>query len=355
MGAAPPPRRRSARRGLLAATIIGGVGGAALAERRHLRSLAGDPDLQDLSRPLREVGWGSLPAIASADGTLLHAEWFGGGADPTESPATLVLAPGWTEELALWRPVIRRLAGPSLRVVAYDLRGHGRSQPAADGDYALERLGEDVAAVLAATTSAPERTALAGHSLGGMSIAAWAAAHDVGERVAAAALVNVGLDDLLGGALILGELGARLTPTWLGRVVLGSGRPLLTLSTPVSHAAARHIAFGPDASDGMVAFYERMLVSTEPHARGATGLVLSQLDLSAAVSRITVPTLVIAGDRDRLTPPAHARRIAAALPRPAGLEVLPRTGHMSPLERPDEVADALGELLHETGVAPRES
>ena len=49
-------------------------------------------------------------------------------------------------------------------------------------------------------------------------------------------------------------------------------------------------------------------------------------------------------ERDRLTPPAHARRITETLPHPAGLIVLPETGHMSPLERPQEVAAALIEL-----------
>ena len=100
----------------------------------------------------------------------------------------------------------------------------------------------------------------------------------------------------------------------------------------------RYAAFGPHASRGDVAFYERMLIDTPPDARAAVGVALSSMDLWHAVASITVPTLVIAGDRDRLTPPAHARRIAEALPYPAGLLELPETGHMSPLERPREVA-----------------
>jgi pimeloyl-ACP methyl ester carboxylesterase len=70
------------------------------------------------------------------------------------------------------------------------------------------------------------------------------------------------------------------------------------------------------------------------------------------VASITVPTLVIAGAVDRLTPPAHARRIAEALPHPAGLLELPDTGHMAPLERPGEIADALARLVHDTAAAP---
>jgi len=53
---------------------------------------------------------------------------------------------------------------------------------------------------------------------------------------------------------------------------------------------------------------------------------------------------VIAGELDRLTPPSHARRIADALPQLERLIVLPRTGHMTPIERPGELSDALAEL-----------
>ena len=141
-----------------------------------------------------------------------------------------------------------------------------------------------------------------------------------------------------------------LAPQAVGRALLGSGRPMLPLSTPLSLAIARHVAFGPDASDGLVAFYERMLMRTDAGVRGAVGITLSGLDLSEATARITVPTNVIAGDCDRLTPAAHAERIARALPAPAGLTVLERTGHMSPLERPDAVADALRDLLAGAGV-----
>ncbi len=345
-------RSRPARRTLVAAATAGGLAAlarATLAQRRHLRTIAADPDFRRLSAPL---GGQPLPEVVSADGTRLHAEQFPPAGQP-ETPATVVLAHGWTEQLSFWGPVIERLNGAGIRVVAYDLRGHGDSQPAADDDYTLARFGEDLEAVLIASGSPAHRTAVAGHSLGAMSIVAWADAHPVRERVAAAALINTGLDDLIGGALLFGELAGRLNPPWVGRALLGSARPLLPVSTPISQAAVRYTAFGPDATPGMIAFYERMLLDTEPRARAAIGIALSTLDLAATLPQIDVPTLVIAGDRDRLTPPAHARRIAAGLPEPAGLIVLPQTGHMSPLERPDAVAEALLSLLGEAGLAPR--
>jgi pimeloyl-ACP methyl ester carboxylesterase len=114
----------------------------------------------------------------------------------------------------------------------------------------------------------------------------------------------------------------------------------------------RYAAFGAHASMGDVAFYERMLIDTPPDVRAAVGVALSSMDLWHAVASITVPTLIIAGADDRLTPPAHAHRIAEALPHPAGLLELPDTGHMSPLERPREVAEALARLVRETASAP---
>jgi pimeloyl-ACP methyl ester carboxylesterase len=93
-----------------------------------------------------------------------------------------------------------------------------------------------------------------------------------------------------------------------------------------------------------VAFYERMLVTCPPEVRAHVGIAMSEMDLHHALPRLTVPTIVIAGADDRLTPPSHARRIAASLPRLRRLIVLEHTGHMAPLERPEAVAGALAEL-----------
>jgi pimeloyl-ACP methyl ester carboxylesterase len=311
------------------------------AQRRRSRALARDDEYRALTAPLG----GDPIEVTSADGTRLHARSF----DPASEPgagarATVVLAHGWTERLSLWGQVIAMLRGRGMRVVAYDLRGHGSSELAADGDYSIERFGEDVDAVLRATGTPASETVIAGHSLGGMSVAAWAAHHDVRERVAGALITNAGVDDLLGGALVFGALGRLLTQRRLGRALVGASVPLPPLMTPVGQATIRYLAFGPSATTAQVAFYERMLVQTPASVRAATGIALSDLDLRSALARLIVPTVVIAGDHDRLTPPAHSERIVAALPEPAGLIVLEQTGHMSPLERPRQVADAITAL-----------
>ena len=152
-----------------------GVAGAAFAAQRSLaRAIAADP----LSGRLREPARGEPVTVHSADGTEIHAERFG---EPDGGPV-LVLIHGWTEAIGYWTPVIETLRAEGVAIVAYDLRGHGRSGRAAS-DYALARFGEDLEAVLAECV--PDGGAVvAGHSLGAMSIAAWAERFDVPARAA---------------------------------------------------------------------------------------------------------------------------------------------------------------------------
>jgi pimeloyl-ACP methyl ester carboxylesterase len=302
-----------------------------------MRRIARDPE----KAALDDTPKGRAQSVSSDDGTTLHVEVFG-----PEDGETVVLAHGWTEAIQYWTYVIRGLVDKGLRVVAYDLRGHGDSAPAKGGDYAIPRFGEDLEAVLAACVPQGRRAVVAGHSLGAMSIASWAEKHDVERHVKAAALLNTGVGDLIAEHLILPLPGIAQA---VNRVIarhgfLGSRAPLPRFSTPLSYAAIRYIAFGPDASPAQVAFFERMLVTCPPQVRADIGIAMSEMDLHDALPRLTVPTLVFAGAEDRLTPPSHARRIAEMLPQLRRLTVLENTGHMTPLERPDVVIDALAEL-----------
>lgn len=328
---------RDARRhglGGLGAVTLGLLAGGTLLQRRHMRQIREDPEHALLESPPR----GRPLEAVSADGTRLHAEVFG----PEDGPA-VVLAHGWTEALQYWVYVIRELTEAGVRVIAFDLRGHGESGEAAGGDYSLERFGEDMEAVLDASLREGERTLLAGHSLGAMSIVAWAQDHDVQRRVEAVALLNTGVEGLIAENVLVPFAIARLKEP-VGRLFMGAGGPLPRVSTPLTFTAVRFAAFGPEGSPAKVAFYERMLLSCSPRVRSAIGLSLATMNLSSALSRLTVPTLVLAGESDKLTPPRHAQRMFDALPQPAGLVELPQTGHMAPLERPAEVAAAVLDL-----------
>jgi len=257
-----------------------------------------------------------------------------------------VLAHGWTENRTYWIHQIRALSDRGMRVIAYDHRGHGDSAAAAGGDYAIGRFGEDLEAVLETCGVRPENTIVAGHSLGAMAIVAWGENHEVTARVSAALLVNTGVGDLIAESLLIPvpALAQAINRTVAVNGFLGSRAPLPRFSSPLTHAMIRYIAFGPTATPAQIAYYERELIASPPDARADIGIALSDLELHHALPRLNVPTIVLAGDRDRLTPPAHAKRIAEQLPDLIRLTVLEQTGHMAPLERPEQVSGALLEL-----------
>jgi pimeloyl-ACP methyl ester carboxylesterase len=324
--------------------MLAGAGGvAALAaagaagQRRHMQRIAADPEQAVLREPPR----GRPLEIESTDGTILHAEVFGPDSGPT-----IVLAHGWTESLTFWTYVIRELSPQGFRLVAYDLRGHGASGTATGDDYGMDRFGEDLEAVLRAAVPEGQRAVVAGHSLGAMSIVAWAESHDIQARASAAALLHTGIGNLIAEQLIVPvpAIASAIGNSIAVHGFLGARAPLPRFSTPLSHYLIRYVAFGPAATPAQVAFYERMLIASPPDARASIGIVMSEIDLAHALARLTVPTLVIAGTEDRLTPPSHACRIAQALPDLAGLVELADTGHMGPLERPGEISQALAGL-----------
>ncbi len=344
---APGTDRRTQWRRRIRAAGAGtlGLAGAGLTELSHRRRLAADSEHRRLRQPLR----GEPVRARSADGTVIYAEVFGADRAPT-----FVLAPGWTETLVYFDSMTRELVEKGYRVVAYDLRGQGQSTiPAAD-DWHIDRYGEDLEAVLVATSAGRRDVIVAGHSMGAMSVAAWAGQHDVGARVQGVMLMNTGLSGLI--------LATKLVPALLPGVVaeplarwafMGNAMPMPPVSTAVSRALIRFIAFGPYASDAEVNFYERMLITCPPKVRARAGMAMTEMDLVDALARITVPALVLSGRRDRLTPPVHAERIAAGLPNLVKLVELAGIGHMGPLESPHEIVTALLELASATRDAAR--
>lgn len=319
----------------LGAAAAGLTAGALMLERRHEAAIRADPEFPRLENPPR----GRTLEVSSADGTRLHVERFGSGEGPM-----VLLVHGWTEALQYWTYVIEDLVAAGASAVAFDLRGHGSSRPASEGDYSLERFGEDVEAVLEAVLGPGQRATVVGHSLGAMSLVAWAQEHEVRRRACAAVLCNFGVDGLIAENLVLPVVFGRLKES-LGRVFMAAPGSLPRRSTPLSYALARHMAFGPEGSPARVAFYERMLWECTPRARAAIGVALSHMDLGAALARLDVPATVIAGCEDRLTPPGHARRIAERLPDCRAVLELPATGHMAPLERPHDITRAIQEIM----------
>lgn len=319
--------------------VLGAAAAAWEARRRaDVRAIRRDP----LDARLRARPEGEALVVTAPDGTRLHAEVHG----PADGP-TIVLTHGWTCAAGFWTLQIQDLVADGARVVAWDLRGHGRSERPAGGDFAVERFAEDLAAVIEATVPAGERAVLAGHSLGAMTIVALAgeAPEVVRERVAAAALLNTGVGDLVTESLLM-RAPARVKPR-LGRAILEARTPLPRRSTPISHRMVRYVALCKDAPAAAVDFSERLSMGCRHDVRGGVGATLTRLELREALASLDVPTLVLAGGADRLTPPVHAERMAEALPQVVELCILDRTGHMAPLERDAEVTRRLRALVSE--------
>ncbi|MFF4652096.1 alpha/beta fold hydrolase [Streptomyces sp. NPDC001380] len=278
--------------------------------------------------------------VRSADGTWLHAEVHG----PEDAP-TVVLAHGWTCSTAFWAPVLHRLAADH-RLVAYDQRGHGRSDaPASPAGYGTGALADDLEAVVEATVAHGSRAVLAGHSMGGMTVMAAADRSAVRDRTAAVLLASTGSGSLLAELRVLPFAGraprARLAAH---RALLASRLPLGPV-TGLSRAVLKYAVMGPAAPADRVEACARIVHACPRRVRAAWAQVLGTLDLHAEAGRLAAPTAVLVGAADRLTPPVLAHRLHAVLPRPERLTELPGTGHMSPVERPDAVADEIRRLV----------
>lgn len=280
----------------------------------------------------------SVLRVRSADGTVLHAQTHG----PLDAP-TVVLSHGWACSTLLWTPLLRAL-GTDLRVVVYDQRGHGRSQTPRRGGYGTAALADDLCAVLAATVRPGTRAVLAGHSMGAMTLMAAAHRRVFRERAAAVLLASTGSGRLLPEARVLG--GSAQLRAVGHRFLLTAPLPLGPV-TRFSRTGLRHLTMAPGADPDMVDLCARVVHACGPLTRARWGAVLSDLDLSDALRGLDMPSRVLAGTADRLTPPVHAHRLAAALPACEGLTLLPGVGHMTPLEAPDRVGQTLRGLVRD--------
>ncbi|MCD9875611.1 alpha/beta fold hydrolase [Streptomyces guryensis] len=279
--------------------------------------------------PVREL------VAVSADGARLHVEVYG----PEKAPA-VILAHGWTCSTAFWAAQIRDLAADH-RVIAYDQRGHGRSpaSPACSPDA----LADDLEAVLEATLAPGEKAVIAGHSMGGMTVMAAATRKSFREHTAAVLLCSTGSSRLVAESTVV-PLGPGRLRTWLTKHILGARAPLGPV-TPVARRILKYGTMGPASAPHMVEACARIVHACPRKVRYAWSQVLALLDLDHGVRELRVPTAVVVGTADRLTPPVQARALVAALPNCVGSTELPGLGHMTPVEAPELVTGRIRELV----------
>ena len=228
------------------------------------------------------------------------------------------------------------------RLVFYDLRGHGLSQPKGESEYTIATLARDLLRIMEEVGL--EEAVIVGHSIGGMVALEVCKENPelLGSRIAGIALLNTthrpGAETILGGATVakverfarrpLDALGTRAEQLDRLRRVI---KPSNTIFMGVSLAA-----FGPHASAKQVDFTYDMIAETP--ADVIFNLVRSYRDndVSAHLGAITVPALVIGGTHDRITMSHASEFLAENLPK-AELALLNGCGHMSMLERHRDV------------------
>lgn len=247
------------------------------------------------------------------DGVRLYWRLDGDDAAPP-----LVLLNSIGTDMALWDGCVPTLAR-RFRVLRIDTRGHGASDAPSD-DYSLPMLAADVIAVMDA--AGVTQAAIAGVSLGGMI--AMQLALDYADRVRALALICT---------------SATMDPaTWADRIA--------TVRREGTGAIA-DLAMGrflsPDftrAHPEIAASLRRGLIAMTDDGYAGSGAAIRDMAVFDRLPSLTLPTLVIAGDRDSSTPFAgHGERIAAAVPHATVMHC--DAAHLAPIEAPAALAGAL--------------
>lgn len=240
----------------------------------------------------------------------------------------VVLLHGWGLHGGLWSGLAERLQHAA-RVTALDLPGHGRS-PWPPAFHDIDSLAQAV------ERSLPGPCTLVGWSLGGMAALALAARGSSCVRrlvlVATTPRFLTGPDWEHGLApSVAAEFAADLARDW--RATIGNFLALQVRGCEHQLQVLR-------------ALRHELFARGEPHAEALrAGLgVLQHADLRDRLARIAVPTLVIGGERDRLTPPGAALALAQAIAG-ARYHCVPRAGHAPLLSHPAAVAHELLQFL----------
>ena len=298
--------------------------------------------------------WTPTLRVPSDDGTEIAVEVLG---DNHPGP-TVVFTHGWTFSSRSWH--YQRMLAERWRLVLMDHRDHGESGSGPREHRTIDQIGRDLSAVLDATCAGRD-VVLVGHSMGGMTIMSLAAHRPELFGTAAGATVRgvraVALIDT--SAQSQPETHTFGLPRWVAAAFLKQWKSSIALmvsdpdkaeharrsGSAVSVAISRFLNLGKRPDKRLARFTEAMSAATKAQVVGDFYATLDTHDKLEALDHLAeVPTLVIVGDRDRLTPPKHARAIAAAIPGARYLE-LRGAGHCPMLEQPEAVNAALTELI----------
>ncbi len=253
--------------------------------------------------------------------------------DEGPGPA-VVLLHGFPLGREMWREQVNGI-GSIYRVIAPDLRGHGDS-PAPEGAYTIDEMADDVVELLD-TLSLGKPVVVGGLSMGGYVALSLIARYP--ERVRGLMLM-----DTRAGADSPEAVDKREE---LARAVLAAGNagPAVEAMTPRLFAKIT-VEQHPEKVTPLRELMER---NTARGIVGALRAMASRPDRVGDLAAISVPTLVLVGEDDVVTPPSEAQSLADAIAG-ARLEVIPEAGHLAPYENPS-VANAVM-LRFLDGLAP---
>jgi pimeloyl-ACP methyl ester carboxylesterase len=256
---------------------------------------------------------------------------------------TIVLCHGVTLSVRTWVKQLERLPDLGFSVFAIDSRGHGDSRVGESG-HSVANLATDLRTALEELDV--RDAVLVGHSMGGIAVQALAAYHPevVEARIRGIVLLSTLARTVFSDARRLQRLIERH-----GHVLPDFGGLMARRNLGLLLA---RIGFGRDAQPSHVELVRQMIESCDPETTRESTRALLGLDLVPDIGRIRVPTLVICGSADLITPPAESRRIAATIPG-ARLEMLEGGGHMLMLERTEEVDRLIADFAREVLAGPR--
>jgi pimeloyl-ACP methyl ester carboxylesterase len=318
----------------IAAGVAGALAGAGYATQRlAAQRLRARPDGQ-AARALDAPIYIDRRLVAFDGGSLYVVE--AGDGPP------IVLSHGVTNSIRTWVHQLETLPRAGFRTIAYDHRGHGQSSVGTAG-YSVENLAHDLRTVIEAYDV--RGAVLVGHSMGGVAVEAFVTRYPeiAAERVAGIVLLST---------LATTPLGSHSTRTKRRIEQITNHAPDMSWvwnSRNLGLLAAR-LGFGRDPQPSHVELVRQMLAACPPATRLEAPRALIGLDFRPDLPNVRIPTLVIVGTADFLTPPAQARLIAELIPH-ARLEVFPGGGHMLMLERTEELDRLIVDFAHEVAAS----
>ncbi len=295
----------------------------------HLRSegSARDPRCT-AGREVRE-------GITSRDGTALHVEYCG------DAGPTVFFAHGWTCNHTIFRHQMSHLCD-RYRVVSMDQRGHGKSAVPLSGDFSIDRLAEDLKAVVDAFD--PEEFVVAGHSMGGFT--SFKFHEHFGEeyrgRLKGMMIIDSTGTDVLQG-IYMSSLVSRLYPYPLSPFLVMGGRQnrlvemarKMLSNTSFAYLICRWAAFGKKPPADEVELQREMTFSTPVPVTSLAAKACFDYHVEEHLPDVDVPVIMFVGTKDKLTSDKVNRRTCAVLP-DARLVVYEDAGHSTHLERTEE-------------------